>query len=264
MSGNEVFEMVSGFGWDRGLSNLLHSGLAHWFKTRMWWTQCLIWGGILGILLSAMIFDSQPPSFLGILMIFAAFAGLFPAVGVIIIMQDALVGEKKEGTAAWVLSKPVARSAFVLSKVLSNSLGLLVTMILVPCSLAYTLISLTHKPALDPLGFIGAMVVIFINHFFFLSFTLMLGALFSSRGPVIGIPLAILFFQQNLLGLLPVLRFVLPWNLVIPLENTNPLVLSLMMRSPVQTNHLITLGIIVAESLLFILIGMWRFNREEF
>ena len=264
MSGNEAFEMVSGHGWNRGLDNLLRSGLARWFKTRMWWTQCLIWGSIIGILISAMVFNSQPPGFLDLLMIFAVFVGLFPAVGVTIIMQDALVGEKREGTAAWVLSKPVTRQAFVLSKVISNSVGILVTMIAVPCSLAYVQISLFRQSALDPLGFIGAMIVIFISHFFFLSLTLMLGAFFSNRGPVIGIPLAILFLQQNLISLLPSMRFVLPWNLVIPVGSTQPLVLSLMMRTQVQSDHLITLGIVVVESILFIFIGLWRFNREEF
>jgi ABC-2 type transport system permease protein len=264
MSGNESFEMLSGHGWERGLNNLLRSGLARWFKTRMWWIQCLIWGGIIGILLSAMVFNSQPPGFNDLLMIFAVSVGLFPAVGVTIIMQDALVGEKREGTAAWVLSKPVTRPAFVLSKVIANALGVLVTMVVVPCALAFALISLTDYPAIDPLGFIGAMGVIFISHFFFLSLTLMLGAFFSSRGPVIGIPLAILFFQQNILGFLPSLRYFLPWNLVIPLGNTNPLVLSLMMRSSVQSDHLITLVVILIESILFLLIGLWRFNREEF
>jgi hypothetical protein len=81
---------------------------------------------------------------------------------------------------------------------------------------------------------------------------------------VIGIPLAILFFQQNLIGFLPFLRFVLPWNLVAPVGNWNPLVLSLMMGTPVKTDHLILMAVIVAESILFVLISLWRFNREEF
>jgi ABC-type transport system involved in multi-copper enzyme maturation permease subunit len=137
-------------------------------------------------------------------------------------------------------------------------------MVVVPCTLAFVLISLADYPAIDLLGFIGALGVIFISHFFFLSLTLMLGAFFSNRGPVIGIPLAILFLQQNILGFLPSLRYVLPWNLVIPLGNSNPLVLSLMTRSAVQSDHLVTLVVIVVESILFLLIGMWRFNREEF
>jgi ABC-2 type transport system permease protein len=264
MSGNEVFEMVSERGWNRGLNTMLRSGLARWFKTRMWWVQCLIWGSLIGSILAAIAFNPQSPSTEELLTLFAVFAGLFPAVGVIIIMQDALVGEKREGTAAWVLSKPLTRPAFVLSKIIANSAGMLVTMVVVPCLLAYAIITISTKSSLNPLGFIESMGVIFISHFFFLALTLMLGTFFDSRGPVIGIPLGILFMQQNLIGFLPALSYVLPWILVVPLGNTPSLALSLMMNIPVQPDQLITLAVVVIESILFILIGLWRFNREEF
>jgi ABC-2 type transport system permease protein len=264
MSGNEVFELVTERGWNRGLSTMLRSGLARWFRTRMWWIQCLIWGSLIGLLLAAIAFNPEPPPSEDLLMLFTVFAGLFPAVGVVIIMQDALVGEKREGTAAWVLSKPLARPAFVLSKIIANSVGILITMIVVPCIIAYAIITISQKASLNPLGFIESMGVIFISHFFFLALTLMLGTFFDSRGPVIGIPLGILFLQQNLIGFLPSLRYVLPWNLIIPIGNTTPLVLSLMNNIPVESDHLITLAAIVVESILFILIGLWRFNREEF
>jgi hypothetical protein len=108
------------------------------------------------------------------------------------------------------------------------------------------------------------MGVVFISHYFFLSLTLMLGTFFNNRGPVIGIPLAVLFLQQNILGFLPSLRYFLPWNLVVPIGNTNPLVLSLTMGIPVQSDHLILLLVVALESVVFTLIGLWRFNREEF
>jgi ABC-2 type transport system permease protein len=263
MSGNDVFELESGSGWNRGLSNILRSGLARWFETKTWWIQCLIWGGLAAIIVSALAFNKEPPPLMDLLMISFIFIGLFPAVGVIIIMQDAIVGEKREGTASWVLSKPLTRSAFVISKVIANSIGILVTMIIVPCCIVFAIISITHKFTLVPLGFFGVLGVILISHLFFLSLTLMLGTFFNSRGPVIGIPLAILFMQQNILGFLPALRYVLPWNLLVPLGNTNPLVISLIMGTPVQSDHLILLMVAAVESILFILISLWRFNQEE-
>ena len=224
MSGNEAFGLVSGTGWIRGLSNMLRSGLARWFKTKTWWIHCLIWGGITAIIVT---FGRVAPTIMELLMISFIFTGLFPAVGVVIIMQDTIVGEKREGTASWVLSKPLTRLAFVLSKVIANSVGVMVTMIIVPFSISFTIIAIVHKSLLTPFGLILAMGVIFISHFFFLSLTLMLGTFFNNRGPVIGIPLAILFLQQNILGFLPSLRYFLPWNLVVPIGDTNPLVLSL-------------------------------------
>ena len=264
MSGNEAFELINETGWRRGLSNMLRSGLARWFKTKTWWIQCLIWGGIAAIIFIALAFNRYQPPVVDLLMISFIFTGLFPAVGVVIIMQDAIVGEKREGTAAWVLSKPLTRPAFVLSKVIANSIGVLVTMIIVPFCIAFTIIAIVHKSTMVPLGIFEAMGVIFISHFFFLSLTLMLGTFFSNRGPVIGIPLAILFLQQNILGFLPSLRYVLPWNLVVPLGSTNPLTLSLIMGTPVQSDHLILLLAIALECILFLLIGLWRFNQEEF
>jgi ABC-2 type transport system permease protein len=264
MSGNEAFELVTGNSWTRGFDNMLRSGLRRWFKTRTWWVQCLIWGGVVGGITSAVAFSSPPPSLIELIMLFTVFVGLFPAVGVVILMQDALVGEKREGTAAWVLSKPVTRQAFVLSKVISNSVGILVTMVIVPCAIGYAILSSAQKSALDPAGYLMAMLVIFISDFFFLSLTLMLGALFNNRAAVIAIPLAVLFMQQNLIQFLPSLRFVLPWDLVIPLGNTNSLTVSLMLRTPVLSEHLTTLVIILVECLLFLVIGVWRFGREEF
>jgi len=264
MSGNEAFELVSEHGWLRGWSNMLHSGLARWFKTRTWWVQCLIWSGIIGGLITAIALAPDSPPAADLLTLFAVFAGLFPAVGVVIIMQDALVGEKREGTAAWVLSKPVTRPAFVLSKVVANSLGVIVTMVIVPSLVGFVVFYLTKHFTMDLLNLLATMSVIFISHFFFLSLTLMLGTFFSARGPVIGIPLGILFLQQNIIGILPILRFVLPWNLVIPSGNESALVISLMLGVPVQSEHLTTLALIALESIIFILVALWRFNQEEF
>jgi ABC-2 type transport system permease protein len=263
MSGNEAFILVSERGWTRGLSTMLRSGLSRWFKTRMWWTQCLIWGGMVGGILAMLAFNPQAPTDEELLMLFSVFAGLFPAVGVIIIMQDALVGEKQEGTAAWVLSKPLTRPSFVISKIVSNSVGILLTMILVPGILAYLILSI-HGAYLNPLGFFEAMGIIFINHFYFLALTLMLGTFFNNRGPVIGIPLAILFLQQNLIGFLPALGYIFPWTLVVPIGNGTSLVYSLMAGATIPKDLIITLGVILGEIILFVLLGLWRFNREEF
>jgi ABC-2 type transport system permease protein len=264
MSGNDAFEMVTGNSWTRGFDNMLRSGLARWFKTRTWWVQSLIWGSLVGGITSAVAFNSPRPPLTEIIMLFTVFVGLFPAVGVVITLQDVLVGEKREGTAAWVLSKPITRPAFVLSKVVANSVGILLTMVIIPCLLGYAIFSALQKPAPDPLGYLAAMGVIFLSDFFFLSLTLMLGSLFNNRAAVIAIPLAILFLQQNLIQFLPFLRFVLPWMLVISLGNANSLAVDLILRTSIQSDLITLLVVTLVECLLFITIGVWRFNREEF
>jgi ABC-2 type transport system permease protein len=263
MSGNSDFVMVTERGWRRGLANLLNNELSRWWKTRMWWVECLIWGGVIGFMLGAVLFGSPDFKLEDGLMIYAVFAGIFPAVAVVIIMQGALVGEKKDGTAAWVMSKPVARPAFILSKVLANGLGVLATMVVVPGLVAWFIFFIRMQVPLDPLRFLAAMGVVFISQLFYLTLTLMLGSLFNNRGSVIGIGLAFLFLQQYLVGLLPVLRYLIPWTLVVPLNNeTNAIVPALLSGQPVYSY--IPLVAVVLECLLFVLVAVWRFNREEF
>ncbi len=263
MSGNSDFELVSERGWQRGLNNLLNNELSRWWKTRMWWVECLVWTGVIGFLLGAVLFSSPDFKIEEGLMIYALFAGIFPAVAVVIIMQGALVGEKKDGTAAWVMSKPTARPAFILSKLLANGLGVLATMVVVPGLVAYVIFFIRTQAPLDPFRFLAALGVIFLNHLFFLTLTLMLGSLFNSRGPVIGLGLAFLFLQQYLVGLLPALRYLIPWTLVVPLNNeTNAIVPALLSNQPIYSY--IPLVVVGLECILFVLVAVWRFNREEF
>jgi ABC-2 type transport system permease protein len=264
MSGNSAFQMVSERGWRRGMGSMLGSELGRWWKTRMWWVQCLIWVGLIGFLLGVVLFGSReaPPSE-EVAVLFLVFAGLFPAVGIVIIMQGVVVGEKKDGTAAWALSKPITRPAFILSKVVANSLGVLGTMVVLPSVIAYVMnIIATGTPWNLP-GFLAALSVIFLSHFFFLSLTLMLGTLFNSRGPVIGISLALLLMQQNLIGWFPFLGKVLPWKLVLPLgEQLDAVAPCLLVGS--HNYSPILIAVVALESILFVLIGLWRFSREEF
>jgi len=262
MPGNSAFELVSERGWRRGLNNLLSNEIARWWKTRIWWIQCLIWVGMIGFILAGVVFSTPDFKLQDGVMLYAVFAGLFPAVGVVIMMQGALVGEKRDGTAAWVMSKPAARPAFILSKLIANGLGVLVTMVLLPGGVAYILFFVGTKAPMNPVTFLAALGIIFLGHLFFLTLALMLGAFFNARGPVIGIGLALLFLQQYLIGWLPVLRYVLPWTLSIPLNNqTDAIVPNLLLGQPVQS--FLPVVIIAVECILFVLIGVRRFNREE-
>jgi ABC-2 type transport system permease protein len=264
MSGNSAFELASERGWRRGLSNLLDNEFTSWWKTKMWWIQTLIWVGIVSFMLGTILFSNPiAPSSEEVAVLYAIFAGLFPAVGVVIIMQGTLVGDKKDGTAAWVLSKPATRPAFLMSKIISDSLGVLVTMVVLPGIVAYVLQALTTDKPWSLQGFLAALGVLFLSNFFYLSLTLMLGTFFSSRGPVIGIALGLLFMQQYLIGMLPALRYVLPWNLIIPLgQQMDAAVPCLLIGS--HNFSYFTILAVGLESILFVLIGLYRFNREEF
>jgi len=263
MAGNSAMQLVNERGWRRGLGSMLGSELSRWWKTRMWWVQCMIWVCI-HFLLGAILYllPSKPPGD-ELATIYALFGGLFPAVGVVIIMQDVVVGEKKSGTAAWALSKPITRLAFILSKVIANSLGVLVTMVMVPGVIVFTVQALSiNNPWTIP-EFLAGLSVVFLFGFFFLNLTLMLGTFFSSRGPITGIALGLLFLQQYLVGIRPFVRFILPWNLLFSIGETTDAVLPCLLVG--SHNYSPMLIIVTAlESLLFLGIGLWRFSREEF
>jgi ABC-2 type transport system permease protein len=270
MSANSAFEIRQGRNWSRGLDNLLRSELSEWFGTRTWVRHLLIWVGMIdGILLATLMSmrnSGDAAAMIGAsetgVMLYCIFTGLFAAVGVVIIMQDAIVGEKQNGTAAWVLSKPATRESFVLNKWLGNMVGIAVMMVLVPGLIAYVLISkLGNTGWLPFLPFLAGMGCLLVCLIFFQTFTLMLGTLINNRGGVIGLGLAFLFGQQFLANMLPVLWQVLPIGVFLPRDTDVTIASALMLGQPLPS--LTPLLCTVGFSILFLIIGVWKFKRVE-
>jgi ABC-2 type transport system permease protein len=183
----------------------------------------------------------------------------------IIIAQDALVEEKQTGTAAWILSKPVSRVSFFLSKLIANGLGGLVTMVLIPGAVAYVEFYFASRVWSNPIAFLEVIGIIFLNLVFYLSLTLMLGAFFQSRGGVIAIPMFVLFGAQ-LLGSVKPLLYVMPWLLLwpLPFKSTEQISIAgaILTGNPVPTYWPIVTTAIF--SVIFIVLGIWRFDKQEF
>lgn len=262
-AGNDAFRLEEGTGWTRGLNNLLDAELGRWYRTRKWWVQILVWAAIINLILLMVAFSEESPGVDELVMLFSIFMGIFAAVGVCIIMQGTIVREKQDGTAAWVLSKPASRQAFVLAKLIANSIGIIVTIVLVQGAIAYAIISLASGVTLSPLAYLAGLGIHVVNLFFYITLTLMLGALFSNRGIVIGLPLVFLFAQQFLIGLIPALADFLPFTLTVPLDGSSyPSIASAVMTGeavPTVMPVVATLGF----SLLFVAVGLWAFDREE-
>jgi len=218
MTGNSAFQLVDERGWRRGLHNLMRAGHNSWWKTKTWWIHALIWTAVINFVLAGILWGGETLADVEVVSIYCLFAGLFPTVAIIIIMQGAIVGEKQSGTAAWVLSKPVSRVAYILSKLVPNALGMGVTMALFPAIGAFIQFKLAHIDV--ALGnFVMGWLVLVLHLTFFLAFTVMLGAIFNSWGAVIGIALGLLFGQQYLISMAPFLAYVLPWPLVMPVND---------------------------------------------
>jgi ABC-2 type transport system permease protein len=263
MEANQAFELVEARGWRHGLNNLLNAELGKWFRSNTWWVQSLIWIGVINAILAGLLWSEGEVDLVEAASFFSLFMGLFPTIAIIIIMQDAIVGEKESGTAAWVLSKPLSRSAFVIAKLIANMAGVFVAMLLLPSLVAYLQLAIAAGGILNPLNFLGGLGVIYINMLFYLTLTLMLGTFFNHRGPVIGIPLALAFGQQILFGLLPFLAQVLPWTLVIPYGDIELTIAASIIRG-VAPQTLNPLYFAVFLILIFVGLSIWRFKREEF
>jgi ABC-2 type transport system permease protein len=267
MSGNSDFVAVTSAGWRTGLSNLFRAEMRGWWKTRTWWIQSLIWILAVDGLLLAIITADAGEGLMEYLLLYGIFGGFFTAIGVIIIMQGAVVGEKVTGTAAWVLSKPVSRSAFILSKLTGNTIGIGLTAIVFPGVIAYLLFTFVAGLTLNFGNFLAGLGVLLLFNLFWLSLTLMLGAFFSRRGAVIGIPLALVLGQQFFTGMLmqlseQTIKF-LPFALVMPdMIPPGPSIAAQVIQG-LNLPTLMPIYSTVVWIALFIFLGVWRFNREE-
>jgi ABC-2 type transport system permease protein len=263
MATNEVLLRVEERGWRHGLGNLLRAEMGSWWRTSAWWVQSLIWVGVINMILASFVWNPEEAADMAGIGMFALFAGLFPPIAIIIILQDAIVGEKESGTAAWVLSKPVSRTAFIVSKLIANSTGVLATMLLFPGLGAYLQISLAGGAWIPPLNFLGGLAILALYQLFFLTLTLMLGTLFSHRAPVIGIPLALAFGQSMILNMIPQLGAVMPWTLIASPDEQVPSITEAIITGA-SPPSLLPVGSILILILIFIGVAIWRFEQEEF
>ena len=279
MSVNSTFQMVNERGWRMGFANLFHKENRDWWRTRRWWITTIVWllliNGIAYGMLWTPVPDPSDPNPMtaprvmlppeaavaGALGNLVIMVGLFTPIGAIIAMQGTIIDEKRSGTAAWIMSKPASRSAFILSKLLANAIALLLVSLVVQWAVAYVLFAI--RGSTPPPGALALGVALLGLHLlFYVSLTLMLGTLFNDRGPVIAIPVGILFAAQFVMNNFPTLSLLTPWPLIFGSGADLPLVNQAMMGMP-----LTTLIPIIATSVwivVFVVVAIWRFGRDEF
>ncbi len=271
MASNEVFQRVDEHGWRAGFANLLRKENRDWWGTRQWLVQAIIWAAILNGILATVLLapakgteavSSGDKAVLG-LTVFFAVAGIALSIGAIIIGQDEILDEKRSGTVAWILSKPVSRVAFILGKLVSNAVSILVIMILLQGAIAFILVSSGTGIALSINGFLAALGVTYLAVMFYFTLALMLSAISNNRGAAIGIPMVILFSYQFVVGIAPWLGQVMPWGLTSSVgSNNNSVALTLALGQPAAS--ITPIIATFAWCVLFVAIAVWRFNREEF
>jgi ABC-2 type transport system permease protein len=258
-------QLVAARGWRRGFANLLRKELGQWWGTRRWWVQLLIWLVLLnGITTIAMLEDPAASGFTPAEQVqetvstFFLMGALVTAIGVITTLQGAIVGERQLGTAAWVMSKPAARPAFILAKAVAHAIGFALTAAVVPALVFAVEAQLLMSTALAPVPFLAGVTLLVLGQLFYLTLTLLLGTIFASRGPIAGIGLAVVLGGLFFKGMLPpAVVLILPWLLP-------DLGGAITLGAPLPANWFVpviaTGCAIVATSA----VAVWRFGREEF
>ena len=257
-------------GWRSGFANLLHKEGRMWFGSPRWWIQPLLWTGMLDGLLALVVFvlpivvSMDPtkssaqfdPMAIGFQAIFQL-GPLFVAVGAVIVGQNLVLGERESGVAEWILTKPVSRAAYMLAKLVASSAGALVTMVLIPSGVAYGLLSVANGRALPPIPFLTCVLGLALHTLFYLTLTLMLGVVVSSRERLLATAFGTLFAGLVIPGFLGKLAFATPWILpaTLPALGTGqdlPMMISL------------PLVMTAVWCCTFVGLALWQFERIEY
>jgi ABC-2 type transport system permease protein len=247
--------------WLGGFGNILRKELGQWWGTRTWWVQTLIWVAILnGISTIVALTEARPPGELlvEVVQTFLPMTVGAVAIGTVIAAQGAIVGEKQLGTAAWVMSKPASRAAFILAKILANALGVWVTAIIIPSIIFVITVRMLVPAPLALIPFLAGMAIAALAQLFYLTLTLMLGTFTNSRGPIAGIGIGFIMTGLLLKGFIPFqVLIVTPWPLP---DVAAGLALGTGLPSIWPVPVLATAFWVVVMTSL----ALWRFGREEF
>jgi len=279
MSANATFQSVNERGWRMGFANLMRKENRDWWRTRRWLITVVVWlllinGIVFGMLWTPMPDPSAPdpataeralqPAALAVtttVVNLVILMGLFTPIGGVIAMQGVIIDEKKSGTAAWIMSKPVSRIAFIVSKLIPNVVALLALSIVVQAIVSYILFAI--RGSTPSLGAYALGVALLCLHLlFYLALTLMLGTLFNDRGPVIAIPIGVLFAAQFLMNNFTALANFTPWPLIFPSGQDQGLVTQAIMGMPLTT--VIPIVATIVWIVVFVGVAIWRFGRDEF
>jgi ABC-2 type transport system permease protein len=252
-----------GTGWRAGFANLLDKELGTWWRTRRWMVHLVLWSGIIGFF-CFVIWLEQRHDWDGArglresTQLFFQLGGFFALLGAVLVTQSAIVGERRSGTAAWVLTKPTTRAAFVLAKFAGITLSFLLLSLVIPALVWHLQIWLQWRTLPAPPHFLEAAGLLALHQVFYIALALMLGTLVSHRGAVAGAALGFWVAGNILPGMLPAwVGLVMPWMLVrsaasVALWQPVPIPV----WQPALATALWTTG--------FVAVALWRFEREEF
>ena len=271
---NTELQRVGLSGWRTGLANLLHKENRAWWASRRWLMQSILWTVVVNGFVALMVFVLLPfgqsaggtaaggmdrLTTAAQMLVQIALTAL--ATGAIVLVQDAIIAERQMGVTEWLLSKPVSRPAYVLSKLLAHGLGVLVILVGLQGALGYGLLSLVMGEPFPLLPYLVGMAGLAVHTLFYLTLTLMMGVLTTNRRILLGVSMGSLMGGQMLVQILavPAGKFVMltPWSL----NNVLP---AAVLGIPLPLSIWLTIGVTAILSAIFVAVAVARFERLEF
>jgi ABC-2 type transport system permease protein len=247
--------------WLGGFVNLLGKELGQWWGTRTWWIQILMWVFIINGITSIVMLTDQIPRqemMQEIILVFSGLGAMAVAIGVVTAVQNAVVGEKQLGTAAWILSKPASRSAFILAKAITYTIGFWTAGIFIPAIIFIVETRLVLQTPFPIVPFLANLAVLELSVLFYIALTLMAGTLFNSRGAIAGLGIGFLmggFALKNLLP--PIYLIATPWLL-------SDIGSALALGQSLPPYWFVPIIATSVEIVIMLTVALWRFQREEF
>lgn len=255
-------------GWAAGLSNLLGQEFASVFRPRAFASQSLLWAGLsvgLAVAVTLSVPQAGQHRWAMAEQIFVVMLAMASGVGAAISGQGAVLDERVSGTAAWILSKPVSRAAFIWAKLIGRAVGFLVTATLLPTLGLAVALAVAGAPVPHLGALLATAGLLALNWSFYLAFATFLGSIFLRRGPVIGLPLGLLFSQSLIAQFAPSVAPYLPGALVsfspFMAPNGQPLAVLALAGQPLGTAlPILSTAVLVIAC---IALTLWRFERQE-
>jgi ABC-2 type transport system permease protein len=189
-------------------------------------------------------------------LMFFVLGAVASVIAVVARTQGAIVGEKQLGTAAWVLSKPASRRAFVLAKLAVHFRWLLVVVLLFPAVAFYGLLTAVSTLPPPPLLFLGGLAILALGLLFYLALSLALGTIFESRGPLAGSVFGFMVAGFMIASYAPWLTAAFPWLFF---QSGYYLV----SRGEIPTYGLISIPATALWTVLFVFLALRGFERTE-
>jgi ABC-2 type transport system permease protein len=275
MAANTEFQRVGLTGWRTGFANLLRKENRAWWSLSRLLVQGLLWtvavNGVVAFFVFATPLLTQMSGNSGAMSVDYVAIGtgvlfemgcLFLAVGSIVLASGAIIGERQLGVTEWLLSKPVSRSAYVLSKLLAHGLGVLVVLVGLQGAIGYGLLSLKAGQPLPLLPYLVGVAGLAVHTVFYLTLTLMMGVLTANRNALLGVSLGVAIgggvLSANILGQLYL------WTPFALAKLSGAVVMSALSEVPLPVSIWPIIGITVTLSVIFMAVAVARFERLEF